>query len=128
MRPRPCSPVTQRPTKMLEIPGVSDADVAYSNAQFLPAWDDIPKDFKRHRGTPFNKIVSTLFFEGGKLSDFGLTPKKGVDQRKAMRVIKACMGSWDPKHEHKEAGVAFMFSEWFDLNDGSVCEAQTDDG
>jgi hypothetical protein len=24
------------------------------------------------------------------------------------------MGSYQPKHEHKEAAVAFLFNEWFD--------------
>lgn len=99
----------------LPIPEVSDAAVAFPTTVPLPAWNDIPEEFKRRPGTPFNKIVSKLFFQGGRLSDFGLTPKEGVDEHKAMRAIRVCLGSWEPKHEHKEAGVAFMFSEWFDL-------------
>lgn len=102
---------------MLNIPEVSDLQAILGTMLYapLPAWDDIPPEFKSHPGTPFNRIVSTLFFNGGKLSDHGLTPKPGVDQRKAMRAIKACLGSFEPKHEHKEAGVAYMLSEWFDL-------------
>lgn len=102
---------------VLEIPELSDEQVVFPTTVPLPAWDDIPEVFKRHNETPFNKIVSTLFFNGGKFSDFGLTPKEGVDLRKATRAIKACLGSFEPKHEHKEAGVAFMISEWFDLKE-----------
>ncbi len=103
---------------MLDIPEVSDGNMLFGQNIPLPAWDDIPEKFHRYGGTPFNKIASTLFFEGGRLSDFGLTPKDGVDQDKAMRAIRCCLGSFEPKHEHKEAGVAFMFSEWFDLAEG----------
>ena len=99
---------------MLEIPEVSDGDLIFGQNIPLPAWEDIPEEFKQFNGTPFNKVVNTLFFNGGRLSDF-LTPKEGVDLRRASRAIKACLSSWEPKHEHKEAGVAFMFSEWFDL-------------
>jgi hypothetical protein len=99
----------------LPIPEVTDVDMAFPAHPPLPAWDDIPEEFKHLNGTPFNRIVSKLFFQGGRLSDFGLTPKEGVDQIKTMRAIKACLGSFEPKQEHKEAGVAFMFSEWFDL-------------
>ncbi len=102
---------------MLQIPEVSDVDIAFPANPPLPAWNDIPEKFRRYNGTPFNKIASTLFFKGGKLSDFGLTPKEGVDVNKAMRAIRCCLGSFEPKHEHKEAGVAFMFSEWFDLKE-----------
>ena len=40
--------------------------------------------------------------------------KDGVDNKKAMAAISAILRSFDPKHEHKEAGVAYLFSEWFE--------------
>ena len=43
-----------------------------------------------------------------------MKPKEGVDTKKALRHVKAVLGSWEPKHEHKEAGVAFLLNEWFD--------------
>lgn len=101
---------------MLPIPEVSDADVAFPTTPPLPAWKDLSEDFQRGRGDArqWHDIVSTLFFKGGKLADFGLTPKDGVDITKAIRAIRVCLGSWEPKHEHKTAGVAYMLSEWFD--------------
>jgi len=43
-----------------------------------------------------------------------LTPKDGVDVKKAMRALKAALGSFEPKHEHKMAAVGYMLSQWFD--------------
>ena len=102
---------------MLDIPELNDVAVAFGDISALPAWDDIPEDFRRnwHREShPWCRIPSKLFFKGGKLSDFGLTPKDGVDGGMANRAIRSCLGSWTPSHEHKIAGVAFMLSEWFD--------------
>ena len=105
---------------MLQIPELSDADVVFSASPPLPAWNDIPEDFRENwsnQDHPWCRIPSKWFFAGGSLQDFGLTPKEGLDQKAAMRAIKACLGSFQPSHEHKIAGVAFMLSEWFDQPD-----------
>lgn len=44
-----------------------------------------------------------------------LTARPGVDRDKALVAIKAALGSFEPKHEHKEAGCAFLLHEWFEL-------------
>ncbi len=99
--------------KMLEIKEVSDLDIAFSSNvdHLLPAWDDIPEEFKRGR-TKWNKIISDWFFSG--LTNSKWHSKEGVDSDKAMRMVQACLRSWEPKHEHKEAGCAYMLSEWFE--------------
>lgn len=79
----------------------------------LPAWDEIPEQFWKHHN-PYARVVSKLFFSGGALSDFGLTVKPGLDKANVMRAVNACLSSFEPNHEHKEAGVAFLLSEWFD--------------
>jgi len=96
---------------MLEVFEVTDLEVAFSNADKMPSKEEIPKEFWRG-DTKWNKIFSQMFFSGGKFTK--MTPKEGVDSTKAMRAIKSIMGSWSPKHEHKDAAVAFMLSEWFD--------------
>jgi len=40
-------------------------------------------------------------------------PNDGIDQNKALRHIKAILGSFEPKHEHKEAAAAYLLSLWF---------------
>lgn len=102
---------------MLAIPEISDVDAAFPTKVPLPAWNDIPKEFRErwHRRDGFHGVVSRIFYEGGRWEDFGLKPKKGVDEAKARRAIITCLRSWEPQHEHKVAGVAYMLSEWFDL-------------
>jgi hypothetical protein len=110
---------------MLPIPEIKDVDVAFGNIDHLPKREDLPEDFRRnwHRESqPFCRAISQWFykgatFENGKLTIDGVTfaPKEGVDAGKALRAIKAVMGSWSPQHEHKIGGCGFMLSEWFEI-------------
>lgn len=79
----------------------------------LPEWDEVPEEFnvQYRRGTGFASVVSDLFYKGGKLPQV----KKGIDQKKAYSQLRACIGSWEPKHEHKIAGVAYLMSLWCEL-------------
>jgi hypothetical protein len=106
---------------MMEIPELTAADVAFGGIKHMPKYDTLPADFKRHNGNDYCKAVSSWFFSGAKASPNGLTiegqtftAKPGVDATKALRAIKAVLGSFEPKHEHKEAACAFMLSEWFE--------------
>lgn len=60
----------------------------------------------------FVDAFDALFFRGGSLADHGLKLKAGIDRAAAMTAIRAWMGSFDPKHEHKTATVAWALSEW----------------
>ena len=73
----------------------------------------IPEEFRRHSGK-FQDIVSTLFFKGGSLDDFGLKWRPGIDRGAAQMAIGAWLCSFDPKHEHKTATVAWALSEWME--------------
>lgn len=93
---------------------VTDLDMAFggSSADFLPALDEIPDEFRRHNGTKWNKIVCDWFFAG--LKDCVSHPKDGIDAKNAWRHMSSAMRSFEPQHEHKEAGVAYLMSLWFD--------------
>jgi hypothetical protein len=59
--------------------------------------------------TPYNSLFSDLFFNGGKVKF-----KDEIDQdfkEKAWPYLKSFMGSFEPKHEHKEAICALLLSE-----------------
>ncbi|WP_219424038.1 hypothetical protein, partial [Pseudoalteromonas sp. CR1] len=47
------------------------------------------------------EIFQTLFFRGGKLSDFGLDYKPETDPVKFRLCLQALMCSFDPPHEMK---------------------------
>ena len=100
----------------IKIPEVTDLGCAFGGdvaLKILPPYATLPDDFKSQRG-PFCDAVSGLFYSGGKLADHGLTPKPGVDEKKVYRVLRACLGSFSPKHEHKIGGTAYLLSQWYD--------------
>ncbi len=83
-----------------------------ASEELLPAYDSIPDEFRRTPGTKWNKLFSDWFFSG--LESLDLIPKEGIDKAKALTHIKVAMQGWDSKHEHKEAGVAYLLSLWFE--------------
>ena len=87
-------------------------EVTYSTnvRTLLPKMADIPKEFDDHFNK-WNRAVSKWFFEGIKKEAF--TIKEGIDKEKAFKHLAAIISSWDLKHEHKEAGAAYLMSLWF---------------
>ena len=92
---------------------IDDATVVFpvSVASLMPDKADIPEDIMR-RHSKWCRVTSDWFFCG--LHDAKWKPRKGVDQRKALRHVGTILGSWEPKHEDKEAAVAYLLSQWFE--------------
>lgn len=114
-------PTYKTPDGMLPIPDLDKVSVVFGDVKHMPKYEDIPEQFTRHHG-PFVEAVSTWFFSGAKregnmliVKDRRFVAKPGVDASKALRAIQAVLGSFAPKHEHKEAACAYMLSEWFEL-------------
>jgi hypothetical protein len=99
---------------MLKPKPVTSIDIAFGPKNvndYMPVYSSIPDEFKNGR-TWGNKMFNKLFFEGGSVAE--LVPKEGINKEEAVRHIGAVMGSFQPKHEHKEAAVAYMFVSWFE--------------
>lgn len=98
-----------------KIPEVSDADIAFPSRwrELLPPYNQLSKE-DHNFNDPFHDAVSSLFFSGGRLSDYGIFPKEGNDLKKIMRYMRATLGDWGPKHEHKIGGIAHMLRKWCD--------------
>lgn len=77
---------------------------------YLPKYETIPPEALR---TKWNRVFNVWFFNGLPKGS-GIAVKEGIDGNLAMRHLRACMGSFEPKHEHKEAGCAYLMHEWFD--------------
>lgn len=92
---------------------VTGLDLAFGGSMkdLLPSKEEIPEEFWRGHNK-WNTLVSQIFFCGGKIKS--MKPKEGIDGKDALNHIKAILGSFEPKHEHKEAGCAYLFSLWFD--------------
>lgn len=99
-------------TKSFPVREVSDLDMAFGGGtrDLMPAWEDIPKEFKDGHGM-WNKFMRNWFYSG--LASYDLKPRDGVDVTKALRHLKTILRSFEPKHEHKEADVAYLASLWF---------------
>lgn len=113
---------------MIPVPVLTDASQAFGNVDHLPDYKSIPDEFKNWNGrSKWNTIVTNWFFKGlPKETEF--IPKPGVDGKEALRALNAIMRSWAPKHEHKEAGVAYLMSEWFeDVKMPTECTAGDND-
>jgi hypothetical protein len=67
-------------------------------------------DYPRKR--ELEDLVDRWFFRG--LKNLKTKPRDGVNVDDALAHIEYVMRSWEPKHEHKTAGVAFLIDEWFE--------------
>lgn len=116
---------------MIPVPNVDEVDVVFGTKamSILPPYRDIPDEFKvmsessafgkTHRTSPngataseWLQVVSDWFFRGLKGAKW--KPKPGIDVKKALCAVKCCIGSFEPSHEHKESGCAYLLSQWFD--------------
>lgn len=96
---------------------VSPVDAAFPasvTGKYLPPIEDVPDEFKRHEGTKWNIFVNNMFFHGWDGVNPSLVTRKGVDAQVGFDQVQACLRSFEPKHEHKEAGVAYLLSLFFE--------------
>jgi len=101
---------------MLPIPEITDVELAFPARalEWMPPMEAIPPEFHDMNGqTEWNRIARAWFYTGLP-STTGFHVKEGVDGAAALRAISATLGSFAPKHEHKEAAVAYMLASWFD--------------
>jgi hypothetical protein len=91
-------------------PKPNGVDVVFSTYRTIPELLKEAQERKFYNGyTPYNKLFSDLFFLGGKV-----VFKKGLDENKRKEIWQYCrsfMGSYEPKHEEKEAICAMLMSE-----------------
>lgn len=95
-------------TKPQELDAVTCAFPANA-LEFMPAMADIPEEFENER--MWERFVTEWFYFG--LKNLKVEPKEGIDKNIALRHIGAILGSFAPKHEHKEAAAAYLCSLWF---------------
>ena len=94
---------------------VSDITIAFPAhvvGKLLPFWNEIPEEFREEQDQ-YSRHVYRWFYHG--IDKRQWKPRDGIDPEIAWRHLQACMGSFEPKHEHKIAGVAWLMSQWFDL-------------
>ena len=92
---------------------VSDVDIAFGGnmKNLLPEMADIPEEFFSSNNE-FVEFQNNWFFKG---LDKVPKAKDGIDIKKAIRHLSAIQGSFEPQHEQKQAGVAYLASRWLEL-------------
>jgi hypothetical protein len=89
---------------------VDDVTIAFpANVEHLlpPGnWRDAPKP-----SAGACKLVGDWFFCG--VTNLKFVPREGVDVTLALRHLRAILGSYSLKHEHKEWAVATLCDLWF---------------
>ncbi len=81
----------------------------------LPERDSLPDLYRKNWHLTSNhwcQIAEQWFYQG--LTDAEWKTKEGIDLNKALRHLQACLGSFEPKHEHKIGGVGYLMSLWFE--------------
>jgi hypothetical protein len=116
------------------IDDVTMAFPAYVVEKLLPPRGVIPRDYHEDwiRHIPIEQLGTETCPQGGHLYWLTITSawfhgaavmkerritfvsKEGIDHRLALRHLSACLRSYEPQHEHKIAGVAWLMSQWFD--------------
>lgn len=81
--------------------------------RLMPLWETIPAPFREPNShTEWNQFVSDWFFLGWP-EDRYLYSRPDVDSNAAFRHLHTILRSFEPKHEYKEAAVAWLMSRWF---------------
>jgi len=82
--------------------------------RMIPEMEAIPEEFfYGGQGNPYVQRTIEWFYQGTDKSRF--RAKEGIDAGTAFGHLGALLASFDLKHEHKIAGVAYLMSQWFDL-------------
>lgn len=94
-------------------PKLSTLDIAFPvDLPFLPPMSEIPEEFKHH--TPWGRQAAMWFYQGPDKAWLArIQPREGIDGTDALKAIQALLGSFEPKHEHKMAGAAYLLASWF---------------
>jgi hypothetical protein len=99
---------------MYPITKVTDADVAFPARviHLMPPYEELVEKRTDREHRRLEGVVQRIFFEGGNTDRW--VAKEGVDKRDAIRQIRCILASFEPSHEHKIAGIAFLLGEWFE--------------
>lgn len=108
-------------TDTIEIPNSTISDTIFGNTDHLPPYDKIPDEFKPMFSDNINcRAASCWFFKGISSKTLKIKPQFEGKRAQALGAIKSILSSFEPKHEHKMAGVAYLISQWFDIDEKSL--------
>ncbi len=102
---------------VIEPRDVTDLDMAFPATihNLLPSEEEIPREFFDD-SNQWVRIAQRWFYEGLPQATV-FEAKSGIELRRAMRHLRAVLGSFHSGYKHKIAAVAYLLSLWFDRVD-----------
>lgn len=97
-----------------QVQSVTDVEEVFGTIKFLPEMEQIPDEFKR-QGRIECKVVASMFY-GTEMPDATVEFKDGFEPKSVLKCFMAHLKSFEPKHERKMAGVAYMMSLVCDID------------
>jgi hypothetical protein len=94
---------------------VDDVTIAFPAhvRELMPSREDCDAalDAMPDKGRKWRELQQRWFFQG--LQGAKFKAADGINTDEALRHLSVLQGSFEPKHEHKEAAVAYLMSRWF---------------
>jgi len=85
---------------------------------YMPTWEEIPEEYRKP--VVYNKFgpakwlrFQNDWFMNG-FEDMKIAPKEGINPQIAIKHLAMIQKSFEPKHQHKVAAVAYLASLWFE--------------
>lgn len=103
-----------KPVLPVDVDDVTYAFPAQVIGTLLPKAEEIPKEIRDHWGRWKWSSLAEDWFYDGLPDDVVFYPKEGVDSKKAVRQLSACLRSYQPSQQHKIAGVAYLMDCFFE--------------
>lgn len=103
---------------------LTDVDTAFGGRamEILPPMADIPFEFESVTNK-WHALAQKWFYNGLKV----MPPvKAGLDRDDVQKNLAAALRSFEPKHEHKMAGVAYLMSLWLEDKEESTLMSYAD--
>ena len=80
---------------------------------YLPEMAELPAEFKG-TASPACEFVSRMFYGSPPVpANVQFHAAEGISAEQAYNHLQYVLRSWEPKHERKMAGAAYLISIWF---------------
>lgn len=99
-----------------DLQSVTDVEGAFGTTRLLPDWEDIPEDFRRFGGNLYVQLAESIF-NGTEMPEcmISFRPEFKDSAPALNRCVRAHLTSFEPKLEHKIAGVGYLIAHVCEL-------------
>lgn len=105
-------PIEKKPWDITQadIDSITKPEAVWGTTRFLPPEEEIPAEF--WKPNIYTRIADTMFVgDPPPQGEITFNPGFRADSTATYQFIMAHMKSFEPKHEHKIAGVGYMISK-----------------